>query len=1050
MDAPTKAGPIKAPASPQVSPPRSAPPIQRAPQVDLLGNRPNQPPEAFRSTLDSMAALPGRQAEAIRGLQRMRGNHFTGAVLQRKCACGACADCEKKREKENPIQRQAKGASPAAPQNMADSLAQSVGKPLPIGLRQQMESQFGHGFEAVQVFTDAHAAKAARDVNARAFTTGSRIYFAEGEYQPETAPGRELIAHELAHVVQQRSGAAGPAHKLAVDEPGNALEAEAERAATVVMQGRKPVVTGSGDGKIHRAAAKCSGPPVAGLVDLSEKLEVPGEKGEVANEYNAALNDCRLNTLGKFSRPGTDTLRNAWKRKSGVAFPETMLVDGDVCEVDHIIELQIGGTNNPENLQLLSKSNNASSGSQIKAQVAKLKGTYGEKLRFTKINVQSAVKDKCRDWETKKAKGGAGGNDIELIFGSRTLTIDLDKLKSLGTNQYDLSGRAGQIAAGIAFEVLTYSEGAKGNPAKGSQIRGKLTNGLKGFLKANQFIVDLDIGSDRKVTLAPAFKTLKAAFPYLSEADFNADISDEGFTGKGKFNPSLPLIKRSEVTIQVEKGVFSGGVKVSSGQVDIPIPGVVITESSLEAKLHESEFSASGVLAFKVGQYADAKLTAGADKSGFHAEGKVDFHIPGLDKALGKITYREKKLIGQVTIGKDKFKLPGIKSANLVVDITDSAITGQGEVQLSVPGVKQGTLTFSVDKTGNFSITGAAALSVPGLKEADINLTYAEGDLQGTAKIGLDVPGLQGAGAAFEVRYAKGIITGSGEFSYKKGKLTGKVHANLTEKHKLEGGGELAYEIFPGVVAGVGIEILENGKTKVSGEIKVPDAITLFDEKVYEKKIFSFGVQIPIFAIPLGTRSIGLVADIGADIKARAGIGPGQLRGVKAKATIDLSKDDNALEFQAAAELYVPASAALTLAVHGGLGLSLAIASATGGIELAASLGLAGALSTKVQISYQNGQFALDAVAEISAQPSLKFDISAYVKVEVDLFVTTIEVYRKDWKLASKEWGSGLKVGVRFPVHYETGKPFSVSLDQLEFIKPEIDIKQAVKDLLPM
>jgi len=43
-----------------------------------------------------------------------------------------------------------------------------------------------------------------------------------------------------------------------------------------------------------------------------------------------------------------------------------------------------------------------------------------------------------------------------------------------------------------------------------------------------------------------------------------------------------------------------------------------------------------------------------------------------------------------------------------------------------------------------------------------------------------------------------------------------------------------------------------------------------------------------------------------------------------------------------------------------------------------------------------------------------------------------------------------LKIGVRFPVHYESGKPFNLSLDQLEFIKPEIDIKQAVKDLLPM
>ena len=91
---------------------------------------------------------------------------------------------------------------------------------------------------------------------------------------------------------------------------------------------------------------------------------------------------------------------------------------------------------------------------------------------------------------------------------------------------------------------------------------------------------------------------------------------------------------------------------------------------------------------------------------------------------------------------------------------------------------------------------------------------------------------------------------------------------------------------------------------------------------------------------------------------------------MKAKATIDLSKDDS-LEFQAAAELYVPAFAELRLSVYGGLGLSLAIASATGGIELAASLGLYGALSTGVQIQYSKGRFVVDALAQITATPAM-------------------------------------------------------------------------------
>jgi hypothetical protein len=54
------------------------------------------------------------------------------------------------------------------------------------------------------VHTDAHAGETARAVDARAFTLGTKIVFAPGEYAPDTAAGKRLMAHELAHVMQQR------------------------------------------------------------------------------------------------------------------------------------------------------------------------------------------------------------------------------------------------------------------------------------------------------------------------------------------------------------------------------------------------------------------------------------------------------------------------------------------------------------------------------------------------------------------------------------------------------------------------------------------------------------------------------------------------------------------------------------------------------------------------------------------------------------------------------------------------------------------------------
>ena len=76
---------------------------------------------------------------------------------------------------------------------------------------------------------DEHAAALARAVSARAFTVGRDIFFGAGEYAPGRQSGRELLTHELVHVVQQRGApAAGP---LAVSQPGDALEVEAEIAA---------------------------------------------------------------------------------------------------------------------------------------------------------------------------------------------------------------------------------------------------------------------------------------------------------------------------------------------------------------------------------------------------------------------------------------------------------------------------------------------------------------------------------------------------------------------------------------------------------------------------------------------------------------------------------------------------------------------------------------------------------------------------------------------------------------------------------------------------
>jgi len=82
------------------------------------------------------------------------------------------------------------------------------GSALPDNTRNQMESKMGYDFSGVSVHTDATSDSLNRSVSAKAFTTGSDVYFSEGAFNPGSKDGQQLLAHELTHVVQQ--GGAAP------------------------------------------------------------------------------------------------------------------------------------------------------------------------------------------------------------------------------------------------------------------------------------------------------------------------------------------------------------------------------------------------------------------------------------------------------------------------------------------------------------------------------------------------------------------------------------------------------------------------------------------------------------------------------------------------------------------------------------------------------------------------------------------------------------------------------------------------------------------------
>jgi Domain of unknown function (DUF4157) len=166
-------------------------------------------------------------------------------LLQRKCACGGtlgptgeCEECRNRSEAKT-LQRKVGQPSTLNHQHsevppIVHEVLQSSGQPLDPATRAFMELRFNHDFSHVRVHTDTKAAESADAVTAQAYTVGRDIVFRENKYAPATHAGRELVAHELAHTIQQQKASGA----LSSREQDGILESSANAAARRVAMGQ--------------------------------------------------------------------------------------------------------------------------------------------------------------------------------------------------------------------------------------------------------------------------------------------------------------------------------------------------------------------------------------------------------------------------------------------------------------------------------------------------------------------------------------------------------------------------------------------------------------------------------------------------------------------------------------------------------------------------------------------------------------------------------------------------------------------------------------------
>lgn len=188
--------------------PAAPPPVQTKLKV-------GEPDDMYEKEADATADKVVQRLSAGDG--RIQAKTDEGMV-QRKCAsCEAEEKLQRKpifeseaaEEEEAPVQRKTTGPSDEHLGHIEPGLQASKGggAPLPKDTKQQMESSFGADFSQVRVHDDGNAVQMSKELNAQAFTNGNDIYFNQGKYDTDSKSGQHLLAHELAHTIQQNGGA---------------------------------------------------------------------------------------------------------------------------------------------------------------------------------------------------------------------------------------------------------------------------------------------------------------------------------------------------------------------------------------------------------------------------------------------------------------------------------------------------------------------------------------------------------------------------------------------------------------------------------------------------------------------------------------------------------------------------------------------------------------------------------------------------------------------------------------------------------------------------
>jgi hypothetical protein len=553
------------------------------------------------------------------------------------------------------------------------SASTSSGAPLPSGIRQQFETSLGVDLGGVRVHTGATSAAAAHAVGARAYAVGQDIHFGAGNYDPRSSAGQHLLAHEVAHTVQQRGAAPTRQNKLEVSRKTDHAEVEADAAADAMVAGRSFAVSQAPvaiarDEVIELDEDQVPGQKDADLAD-ADKMAKAGDAAE-ARAQQVAKETGSKSALGTVGQMTVDNKADADRVAAMIAAEASKLdqgisagdIDANTRQVNADAINQLRGYSETLDGDALGSANFQSQAQVLGADFARLRAEMQALDKSGQGGGQ--IKDATDHANPGSSRGGAAGQAVLDVSGG---------------------GSAAELNKGFK-ETITAKEGDPRNSPNATTHWKNVQDADKAMRDAMKAVTTAQRDLHPKQLAAEAAgASLRAAAASATVAEFQSDID----TLRSKAAAAEEKIKLVGGTVKNAASIAFGAVDKNGPKVDAIVGAAIsiVTDLTAYAAKHwddtgiEDKGKAQAVAKanqlFESTKAAALKAQQAMTEYGNAAKGVYE-NLDAL--AVAKRKYRESmKLMGQ-----SLDKAQGGNAYSIVAEILGDAETYLVQSELTI------------------------------------------------------------------------------------------------------------------------------------------------------------------------------------------------------------------------------------------------------------------------------------------------------------------------------------------------------------------------------